>query len=245
MPARGISRPARSGCRRDGHTPVGSGAREIGQLMQRGPPRPEPSSEPAILTTSMPASSSRSLVLVVALVGDCDPRGQRQGVVAVVPLLALGGDRIQPGVDLVQRCRCPSPGPRRRRNGSGLGDPEHQVGVVAPGDRRLDDRDRDRPAGRGRRWGTSRPCRRRPSCTRCRGAWWPGPGRSAPPAWCGRGRRGTPVGPAARRPRAWCAHPRPRRSPRVRGAGRRRPRRARGASRGSSGCPRSEGGRCR
>ena len=37
-------------------------SRAIGQLMHRGPPRPEPSSEPAIRTTSMPASSSRSLV---------------------------------------------------------------------------------------------------------------------------------------------------------------------------------------
>ena len=37
-------------------------ARLTGQLMQRGPPRPEPSSEPAIRTTSMPASSSRELV---------------------------------------------------------------------------------------------------------------------------------------------------------------------------------------
>ena len=41
---------------------TGSGSRVIGQLMQRGPPRPEPSSEPAIRTTSMPASSRRSLV---------------------------------------------------------------------------------------------------------------------------------------------------------------------------------------
>ena len=39
-----------------------SGSRLIGQHMQRGPPRPEPSSEPAIRTTSMPASSRRELV---------------------------------------------------------------------------------------------------------------------------------------------------------------------------------------
>ena len=39
-----------------------SGSREIGQDMQRGPPRPEPSSEPEIATTSMPASSRRALV---------------------------------------------------------------------------------------------------------------------------------------------------------------------------------------
>ena len=42
--------------------PSASGSRATGQLMQRGPPRPEPSSEPAIRTTSMPASSSRALV---------------------------------------------------------------------------------------------------------------------------------------------------------------------------------------
>src|SRR3954454_9859893 len=40
--------------------------------------------------------------LVVPLVGDGHPRRQRQGVVAVVPLLALGGDRVEAGVDLVQ-----------------------------------------------------------------------------------------------------------------------------------------------
>ena len=41
-----------------------TGSRAIGQDMHRGPPRPEPSSEPAIATTSMPASSSRALVSV-------------------------------------------------------------------------------------------------------------------------------------------------------------------------------------
>ena len=37
-------------------------SRAIGQDMHRGPPRPEPSSEPAIAMTSMPASSRRLLV---------------------------------------------------------------------------------------------------------------------------------------------------------------------------------------
>ena len=41
---------------------VPSGSRLIGQDMHRGPPRPLPSSLPAIRTTSMPASSSRALV---------------------------------------------------------------------------------------------------------------------------------------------------------------------------------------
>ena len=42
-----------------------SGSRRTGQDMQRGPPRPVPSSEPAIRTTSTPASSSRPLVTVL------------------------------------------------------------------------------------------------------------------------------------------------------------------------------------
>ena len=56
--------------RRNGESraaPVGRrqrGPRETGQLMHRGPPRPLPSSEPAIRSTSMPAASSASLVTV-------------------------------------------------------------------------------------------------------------------------------------------------------------------------------------
>ena len=42
--------------------PGQSSSRETGQDMQRGPPRPDPSSEPLIATTSMPASSRRALV---------------------------------------------------------------------------------------------------------------------------------------------------------------------------------------
>jgi hypothetical protein len=37
-------------------------SRLIGQDMHRGPPRPEPSSEPEMAITSMPACSSRVLV---------------------------------------------------------------------------------------------------------------------------------------------------------------------------------------
>ena len=39
-----------------------SGSRCSGQDRHRGPPRPEPSSEPEIASTSMPASASRALV---------------------------------------------------------------------------------------------------------------------------------------------------------------------------------------
>ena len=42
-----------------------AGSRSFGQVMQRGPPRPRPSSLPAMVTTSMPCS--RSMVLVAAL----------------------------------------------------------------------------------------------------------------------------------------------------------------------------------
>ena len=58
------TRPPRtpSEASRSGRPQPASGARLTGQLMQRGPPRPEPSSEPAIRTTSMPASSRRLLV---------------------------------------------------------------------------------------------------------------------------------------------------------------------------------------
>lgn len=37
-------------------------SRSTGQDMQRGPPRPEPSSEPAIGSTSIPAAARRSFV---------------------------------------------------------------------------------------------------------------------------------------------------------------------------------------
>ncbi|MCR3720264.1 hypothetical protein LY15_002238 [Prauserella flava] len=44
---------------------LGSGPLAMGQDMQRGPPRPEPSSEPAMASTSMPASSRRAFVWVL------------------------------------------------------------------------------------------------------------------------------------------------------------------------------------
>ncbi len=42
-----------------------AGSRSIGQVMQRGPPRPRPSSSPGMVTTSMPCLSS--IVLVATL----------------------------------------------------------------------------------------------------------------------------------------------------------------------------------
>ena len=44
---------------------VHAGSLSIGQVMQRGPPRPRPSSLPAMVTTSMPCL--RSMVLVATL----------------------------------------------------------------------------------------------------------------------------------------------------------------------------------
>ena len=64
--------------------------------------------------------------LVVALVGDGDPRREGQGVVAVVPLLALGGDRVEAGVDLVQRVDAHRLGGRDQER-LGVGDVQHQV----------------------------------------------------------------------------------------------------------------------
>ena len=46
-------------------SPSSAGSRMIGQLMQRGPPRPRPSSKPAMVITSTP--SRRSAVLVATL----------------------------------------------------------------------------------------------------------------------------------------------------------------------------------
>ena len=66
--------------------------------------------------------------LVVALVGDRDPRCERQGVVAVVPLLPLGGDRVEAGVDPVHRVDAHGRG-RGDQERLGLADLEDQVAV--------------------------------------------------------------------------------------------------------------------
>ena len=114
------------GVRRRGAQSTGSGSREIGQHMQRGPPRPEPSSEPAIRDDLDAGLLEAGVGLVVALVGDRHPRRERQGVVAVVPLLALGGDRVEAGVDLVQRVDLHRLGGGDQER-LGVGDVEHQV----------------------------------------------------------------------------------------------------------------------
>jgi hypothetical protein len=48
----------RAGCQ----SAIGTASRAIGHDMQRGPPRPEPSSDPAMGITSMPASARRWFV---------------------------------------------------------------------------------------------------------------------------------------------------------------------------------------
>ena len=68
----------------------GSASRSIGQDMQRGPPRPRSSSDPAMVITSMPCVAQAGVGLDVALVGDDHSRREGEHVVAVVPLLALG-----------------------------------------------------------------------------------------------------------------------------------------------------------
>jgi hypothetical protein len=71
--------------------------------MQRGPPRPLPELA-AGDAHDLDAGLLQPVVgLGVALVGDDQPGREREGVVAVVPLLALGGDRVEPGVDGAQR----------------------------------------------------------------------------------------------------------------------------------------------
>ena len=61
-----------------------------GQLMQRGPPRPRPSSLPGDGDDLDAGLAELRVGVDVALVGDDDARGDGEHVVAVVPLLALG-----------------------------------------------------------------------------------------------------------------------------------------------------------
>ena len=49
------------------HQLCGNGSRSIGQLMHRGPPRPDPNSEPGMVSTSTPAASRRRLVSTLRL----------------------------------------------------------------------------------------------------------------------------------------------------------------------------------
>ena len=60
-----VSAPAGSGGPAAERPGQPSGSRRTGQLMHRGPPRPEPSWSPGISSTSMPASRSAALVPVL------------------------------------------------------------------------------------------------------------------------------------------------------------------------------------
>ena len=64
-------------------------SRAIGQVMQWPPPRPRPSSEPAIVRTSMPAFDELQVRRLVPLVRDDHAGREGDDVVAVVPLRAL------------------------------------------------------------------------------------------------------------------------------------------------------------
>ena len=79
-----------------------AGSRRIGQDMQRGPPRPRPSSKPAMVMTSMPLRRRQRVGGDVALVGDDDAGGEGEHVVAVVPLLALGLVAVAAGLEQPQ-----------------------------------------------------------------------------------------------------------------------------------------------
>ena len=116
--------------------------------MQRGPPRPRPSSLPSIVITSMPAR--RNIVLVVTLRSypTTVPGRTARKFVAVVPLLALGGTEVLLGLqdpDLVEveclRDRLEQVGVRGDRHSAvvvGTNGPRPQVRIeVRVGDERL------------------------------------------------------------------------------------------------------------
>ena len=115
-----------------------------------------PSSLPSMVMTSMPACAQHGVGVDVALVADDDAGRDGEDVVAVVPLLALGGsDVLAAGgedPDLVER-RAPSAiaveevGVRGRRRAS----PSSPAG------------ERSRTAGRVEIRGRRRRCRGRPS----------------------------------------------------------------------------------
>ena len=67
--------------------------------MQCPPPRPLPNSNPAIGTTSIPASRILEMVKVLRSIGDDHPWLQRHGVVGIIPLLALHLILVAAGLD--------------------------------------------------------------------------------------------------------------------------------------------------
>ena len=90
--------------------------------MQRGPPRPRPSSKPAIVMTSMPSRRSSGVGGDVALVGDDDAGRECEHVVAVVPLLALGLEAVAAGLEEPQLRHVEGGGDARQRVVGALGD---------------------------------------------------------------------------------------------------------------------------
>ena len=70
--------------------------------MQWPPPRPRPSSWPAIASTSTPALASFALVASLRSYATTTPGSERDDVVAVVPLVALGLELVAAGRDELQ-----------------------------------------------------------------------------------------------------------------------------------------------
>ena len=108
--------------------------------MQRGPPRPVPQLGARDRQHLDPLGRQAGVRLGVALVRDDDARRERERVVAVVPLLALGGHRVQAGVDDPQLRDLHRGGggaqERLRARHTGLGD---HVGLERVRDRRVHD----------------------------------------------------------------------------------------------------------
>jgi hypothetical protein len=102
----------------------------MGATMQRGPPRPRPSSEPGTVMTSIPVSRRPLGGADVALVRDHPSRRQRQHVGRVGPVLALGRQRVVARVEQAQAGQ-----PQRAGDRAGqvvLGVDEHAAARAGP-----------------------------------------------------------------------------------------------------------------
>ena len=91
-----------------------AGSRCSGQVMQCEPPRPRPSSKPSMGSHLDAGLAQRGVGAGVALVADDDAGLERDDVVAVVPLLALGLEGVTAGLDdaHLRVCRAPWPSAR-------------------------------------------------------------------------------------------------------------------------------------
>lgn len=67
VPEQPVAMPSPQPAKRASSQLCGNGSRSIGQLMHRGPPRPDPNSEPGMVSTSTPAASRRRLVSTLRL----------------------------------------------------------------------------------------------------------------------------------------------------------------------------------